>query len=87
MTTGKGLYKWMKLQKNVHWPKMGGGLVVYFNYNGVDCAGMITKIYSGSRLIETSIKIRPMQSCHDIGMGAGQMIIKTFNKEISKPKS
>lgn len=83
-TTGKGLYKWMKEQENVHWPKMGGGLMVYFRYKGVDCCGVITKFYSGSKLVRTDLTIRPMQSIHDIGNGAGSSVVITFKKDANK---
>lgn len=84
MTTGKGLYKWMKEQKNVHWPKMGGGLVVYFTYEGVECCGIVSKTYSGSKLIRTDLTIRPKQSSHNIGNGAGAAVYKTFCKDANK---
>lgn len=84
-TTGKGLYKWLKTQQNVRWPKHGGGLIVYLTYEGVDCAGIISKIHSGGKLIQASISIRPMQASHDIGSGAGGSIHKIFCKDANQP--
>jgi hypothetical protein len=83
-TTGKGLYKWLKQQKDVKWPKHGGGLVVYLTYNDVSCAGMISKTHCGGRLIQTSISIRPMQSIHDIGNGAGAAVFMSFVDDANK---
>lgn len=85
MTTGKGLYKWVKEQEKVRWPRFGRGMIVYFTYNGIQCAGFVSKTFSGKRLIKTDLTIRPMQASHDIGSGAGEAIFKTFCKEITKP--
>lgn len=83
-TTGKGLYKWVKEQKGVVWPKQFGGLLFYFTYNDVKCAGIVTKLYSGTKLIETGLQIRPMQIKHDIGAGAGMSVFKTFKQDANK---
>ena len=85
-TTGKGLYKWLKEQKNVKWPKYGGRLVVYLNYKEVDCVGYITKIHFQGRLSQSEIKIRPIQTIHDIGMGAGEGVYLTFSKDATKKR-
>jgi len=83
-TTGKGLYKWLKTQKNVRWPSYGGGLTVYLTYNDADCVGFITKVHFKGRLSQTEIKIRPIQSEHNIGMGAGEAVYLTFSKDANK---
>lgn len=83
-TTGKGLYKWVKSQENVFWPGHGGGLLVYFDYNGVRCAGIISKTYYNGALSATSIAIRPMQVKDDIGSGAGLAVYKEFKENANK---
>lgn len=84
-TTGKGLYKWVKEQKDVRWPKKFGGLMFYFTYNEVACVGMVTKVTSGGKLIETHLQIRPLQANQDIGGGAaGASVYKSFMKDANK---
>lgn len=83
-TTGKGLYKFLKEQESVRWPGYGGGLIVYFRYNGFNCAGIITKHYCGRRLVASNLTIRPIQSVHDIGNGAGNAVYKDFLKDANK---
>ena len=83
-TTGKELYKWLKTQDNVRWPKMGGGFIVYLDYNDVNCVGIISKTYLGGKLVQAGITIRPIQNIHDIGLGAGQAIYKSFCKDPNK---
>lgn len=84
-TTGKGVYKWINEQKEVRWPSYGGGLIAYFIYNDVRCAGIISKTWDNKgRLIQTDLAIRPMQSIHDIGNGAGMAVYKTFKKDANQ---
>lgn len=86
-TTGKGLYRWVKEQKDVVWPNEFGGLLFYFTYNGVRCTGVVTKVYSGTKLVETGLQIRPTQTKHDIGAGAGMPVFKTFKQNANKKPS
>ena len=85
-TTGKGLYKWLKTQQNVRWPQSGGGFLVYLDYNGVKCAGIIGKTFMGTKLVRTDITIRPLQSTGDIGIGAGAAVHMTFEKNANIKK-
>ena len=79
-TTGKGLYKWLKEQKEVRWPRRGGGFLVYLNYNGIRCAGVITKTRIGKKLVSSEIKIRPLLSTDKITETAGESVTLTFSE-------
>lgn len=83
-TTGKGVYKWLKKQKNVVWPKNGGGLMVYFDYFGVRCCGIISKTYMGNKLVETNLKIRPVSIVYGNGHEFTWTVYKKFKEKANK---
>lgn len=69
--------EWLSKQEGVKWeqPK---GFVMQLKYKGIDCAGLLTKVFHKRKMIYGWVVIRPIQSIHDIGMGCGGAITIYF---------
>ena len=81
MRVDKTFQEWLKEQERVRWPNGVAGLMCYLEYKDVECAAILTRMYSDGKASIVSANIHPIQSKHDIGYGAGHSEFINFKHE------